>query len=305
MKRRLALVDVYPVLDEPESGGLIYSERITVRLSWAAAKRPSGRRVAGSPEDRHIIGAGAWSGAGERETLEARGQRTPFEFALSDKWLKLTIDETELYRISYEDLTSSGINPQSIDPATVRIYTAGPLQQPDSTVHGGSFEENYHLSEVDLYYSGVGTGSMMPGEFFVFYALGVRGWNDCIDPSSSVSGIHFYKHKYCDSGVYWMTWDGSFTGQPARVNSRDVTPSGSAAVEVDTYSHRIHEERDVIYDPIHTDDFWYWRRLNEGTTEFVEDFTCVDVAGGGEFPLALAVKRARQVALLPYSTSHV
>ena len=277
-KRTLALVDIYPVISDPGKGRMLHAGRIVVRLSWAPARRSSGKRPARRPEDRYVIGAGRWTAFEERPALEAPGLRTPFEFALSDKWLKLTMEETGLYRISYENLTGAGVNPQDIDPATVRIFTSGPLQQPDSTVHGGSFEEDYHLSEVDLYYSGDNTGSMMPGEYFIFYSLAVRGWTDYLDPSAD--GISFYKHKYFDKSVYWMSWGGSFEGQPERVQSRDVSPSGSPGLEVTTCRHRIHVERDGLYDPIHTDDYWYWRRLNVGTTSFSNEFQCVDVAGG-------------------------
>ena len=277
-KRRLALVDIYPVITDPENGLLLHSGRIVVRLSWAPARPASGKRPALRPEDRYVIGSGRWTAVEERPALEAPGQRTPFEFALSDKWLKLTMEGTGLYRISYEDLTRSGVNPQDIDPATVRLFTAGPLQQPDSTTYGGSFEEDYHLSEVDLHYSGSNTGSMMPGEYFIFYGLGIRGWTDHLDPSDDE--IRFYKHVYCDNSVYWMSWGGSFEGQPARVQNRDVSPSGSPDLHVTTYRHRMHVERDALYDPIHTDDLWYWRRLNVGTTVFNDAFQCVDVAGG-------------------------
>lgn len=278
-KRRLALVDIYPFITDRESGSLLHSGRMTVRLSWAPSRPVSGMRSVPGPEDRYVIGAGRWTGTQDRPALTAPAARTPFEFDLSDKWLKLTMEGTGLYRISYEDLTGAGVNPQTIDPATVRIFTTGPLQQPDSISHGGSFEEDYHLTEVDLHYSGANTGSMMPGEYFIFYGLGDRGWNDHLDPS--VEDVRFYKHMYCDNSVYWMSWGGSFEGLPERVDSRDVTPVGTSDIDVDTYSHRIHVEQDALYDPIHTDDFWYWRRLNEGTTQFNEKFQCVDVAGGG------------------------
>ncbi len=278
-KRRLALVDIYPVIADAGNGSLLHSERITVRLSWAPSRPVSAKRSVPGPEDRYVIGAGRWTGSEERPALAAPADRTPFEFSLSDKWLKLTMEGAGLYRISYEDLTGAGVNPQTIDPATVRIFTSGPLQQPDSIRYGGSFEEDYHLTEVELHYSGANTGSMMPGEYFIFYGLGAEGWSDHLDPSTG--DIRFYKHMYCENSVYWMSWGGSFEGQPSRVQSRDVAPAGSADLEVNTYSHRIHVERDALYDPIHTDDFWYWRRLNEGTTNFIERFQCVDIAGGG------------------------
>ena len=41
---------------------------------------------------------------------------------------------------------------------------------------------------------------------------------------------HFYKHKYCDNSVYWMSWGGSFAGH----SDRCFAPS----------EHRLREGRD-------------------------------------------------------------
>ena len=274
--RRVALVDVRPVRWDPGTGGLVHAGSIVVRLSWAPAREPEGT-AAPRPEDRFVIDAGSWSAAGE-ERRPSLGQRTPFEFDRSDKWLRLSVTRTGLYRVSYEDLVHAGLDPSSIDPATVRLFTGGPLQQPDSVSMGGSFEEDWHLRELAVLFDGSDTGDMMPGESFIFYGVGPADWRNIIDPSAPADS--WFKHRYDTESVYWMSWDGSFEGAPLRMAERSVVPAGSPDLTVTTYRHRLHVEQDLQYDPIHTDDFWFWRRMNAGITTFTSDFQCSAVAGG-------------------------
>jgi hypothetical protein len=74
-KRRLALVDVYPVIPDPESGGLLYSGTVTVRLSWAPARPAARKRAATGPVDRNVIGAGRWTAAGAEDRVRVRAVR--------------------------------------------------------------------------------------------------------------------------------------------------------------------------------------------------------------------------------------
>ena len=274
-KKRIAMVDIYPVLPG-EDGGSVHAGRVVVRLSWPAADPSAAVRPTSTPE-RFIIDSGRWTP--RRTGISASpAQRTPFEFSLSGRWLKLGLVKTALYRISYEDLTGAGLDPQTIDPATVRIFTGGPLEQPEDLSEGGSFEEDYHLAEVAIHYVGANSGSMMPGEYFVFFGLGVAGWKDDVDPFAEGAG--YYKHRYSDRNYYWMSWEGSFPGRPRRMQARGTAPSGSPDAVIDRYVHRIHREDDRQYDPIHTDDHWAWRRLNTGTTSWTDEFECTAVAGG-------------------------
>lgn len=274
--RRVALVDVRPVLWDPSRGSLVHAARIVVRLSWREAAEPE-RPAAPAPEDRFVIDAGAWSRGGEPGRSLLR-QRTPFEFARSDAWLRLSVPQRGLYRVAYEDLVRAGLDPSSIDPATVRLFTGGPLRQPDSVGQGGSYEEGWHLSELAIRYEGSNTGMMMPGESFLFYGAAAADWRNVIDPSAPAD--QWYEHRYDDEAVCWMTWGGAFADAPLRMDARDAAPPGSFDLDVSTYRHRLRVESDLQYDPAHTDDSWYWRRMNTGTTVFSNTFQCTGVAGG-------------------------
>ncbi|RPJ59076.1 MAG: hypothetical protein EHM12_07260, partial [Dehalococcoidia bacterium] len=278
--REIVIVDIYPVIWDAPGSKLLYAGRIVARISFPSAGKARGPGRVMTAEDRFVVNASqaaSWErGGGAR----AAAQRTPFEFSLSDNWIRLKIASTGIHTLTYNDLLTAGIDPSDIDPATMRLFSAGPLQQPDRMDDGGSFEEGYHPDETAIIYNGSNSGEFSPGESIVFYAVGAKGWLDAIDPSAP--SHEYYEHYYDTGNVYWLTWGGSFPGDPARMRARDVTPSGASPdTLVEKYTERIHREENNLYDPMYTDDRWYWRSLGVGTTSFSDNFTLSGATGAG------------------------
>jgi len=264
-KRDVVFVDIFPVLFSGSKGGVVIAKSLVIRLNYgvpsvdAAREDPLVREAVFNKEKMP-------SKAEVRRGLSR--QRTPFEFALSSHWIKMRVGEPGVYCITYDDIFKLGINPSQIDPASVRIFSSPPLPQPDSINSGGSFEEGYHLEEIDIIVKDT-DGAFQPGDSIIFYAIGVNNWVDYIDPTST--SRTYLKHPYDVKHVYWLTWGGDFGSQPARMQSRDVSP-GSYDLDVDSYEARMHVERDLMYDAIHTDDGWYWRYMNSGGTSTFNDY---------------------------------
>ncbi|MBU8921518.1 MAG: type IX secretion system sortase PorU, partial [Bacteroidales bacterium] len=281
-RRKLALVDIYPVIWDPGTSSLGYAERIVVRLSFAPQEisgKTTGRRGFG---DSHIINADQAAGWIKPTTTESSALRTPFEFSLADDWLKLKIADTGVYVVTYTDILSAGLDPGEIDPATIRVFTGGPLQQPAAADDGGSFEDDYHLDECAVLYRGDNSGSFSPGDSIIFYAPGIEGWMNDLDPSADV--IEWYEHDYAENSNYWLSWGHGFAGQPLRMEERDVSIAGvTPDLDVTTYEERIHREEDNLYDPKYTEDRWYWRSLGAGSSSFTDNFTLDSVVGNGRF----------------------
>jgi hypothetical protein len=276
--RHIAFVDLYPVLFDPERRRLSCARRLVVRLAFPqAAEAPRGTAP------RPLYGnlcvnsaqAATWSHAPAKAPA---GARTPFEFARSTHWIKIRVQEKAIYTVTYDDILGLGVDPSSIDPATLRLFAGGAYQQPDSISNGGSFLDDYHLSEHAVLYRGAGSGEFSPGDTIFFYGLGASGWEKDYDPSKDARTYH--KHLYAVANVYWLTWGGSFSGAPRRVEVRDVAPHGAADTVITSYEERMHNEEDELFDPIYTDDRWYWSLLREGgVSTFVHDFYCYDLAG--------------------------
>lgn len=269
----LAMVDVRPVVIDPTGEGLSFARRIVIRLSFRRDVRAG---MPFRPERslmRQLVNAdqaAAWRAAPSRPRLS---QRTSFEFDRSDNWLKIRVPENGVYLITYNDLLVAGVNPATIDPATMRLFSAAPFQQPDSIRHGGSFEDSYHLVEHALTYRG---SASWEGDSILFYGVGVEGWMNRIEPAADPA--ERYEHLYETENTYWLTWRGDFTDPPVRMETRSVAPGGSPALNVTSYEERLHVEKDVQYDPVHTEDRWYWVSMNvKGSTSYTNKFTCTDL----------------------------
>ncbi len=278
-RREIACVDCTPLIYDPVDGKLVHAKRILARLSFRPAvlrERPSG---AYPLPDGVIVNAEQASLFEKRPMMRAHMQRTPFEFELSEYWLKLHISEKGIYRITYNDLLGAYINPLDVDPSTIRLFSGGPIGQPDSIVNGGSFQEDYHLTEHEILYRGSGAGSFSTEDTIIFYGIGVEGWADEL----GISGEWMERHSnlYETGNVYWLTWNGGFDGNPERMETRDVSlqiPPPSS-YEVNTYNERLRVDKNSYYDPIQTDDRWYWINMGvEGISSFSDYFNLYNIA---------------------------
>ena len=221
--------------------------------------------------------AASWS---RLPAAAAGAARTPFEFALSNSWVKIGVKAKGIYIVTYNDLLSAGANPALIDPATLRLFSGGPYPEPDSlSQEGGSWRDDYHFTEHAILYRGQGVGSLQPTDTVFFYGLPAAGWANDADPSASPRA--YIKHPYDSTNVYWLTWGGGFAGAPRRVAERDVAPLYSPSDTLITwYEERMRSEKDLYYDPIYVDDRWYWNflKMKGSTSYFQDEFSTSDVA---------------------------
>ena len=274
-----AFVDVYPVLFDPAAKGLSCARRLVVRLSFPPGEtRGLGGRGAFLAGDMFVNGeqAASWS---RLPAAAAGAARTPFEFALSNSWIKIGVKAKGIYIVTYNDLLSAGANPALIDPATLRLFSGGPYPEPDSLSQGGSYRDDYHFTEHAILYRGQGVGSLQPTDTVFFYGLPAAGWAN--DADLSASPREYIKHPYDSTNVYWLTWGGDFAGAPRRVAERDVAPLYSPSDTLITwYEERMRSEKDLYYDPIYVDDRWYWNflKMKGSTSYFQDEFYTSDVA---------------------------
>lgn len=150
---------------------------------------------------------------------------------------KVLVDRDGLYIITYEDLQGAGIEPSTLDPATIKLYSRFTPQ--DTT-----------LQQNAIWVEGEWDGVFDPDDYILFYGKAPRG-------------IFTYSDPYNINNVYWLDWGGS-SGLRTGVRS---APPGSAplATHFKAYTRA---EVDSMYDkfgyaplsePI---DHWMWYRLD-------------------------------------------
>ena len=109
----------------------------------------------------------------------------------SGNWIRIRVDHNGIYRLTYEELLTLGIN----NPASVRLYG-----------HGGGMLPEYNLAERydDLQENAIfidtgGDGSFGTGDYLLFYGRSPHEWR--YDPVNSF----FQKqiHAYSDGNYYF------------------------------------------------------------------------------------------------------
>ena len=176
-----------------------------------------------------------------------RSAENPFSQGV---WFRIEVDEEGLYRIGYDEIRNSGLDPAQFDPMTMKIYTAAfdllpeavDLPFPDSLV------------EVPVYVKGEDDHAFDSGDYLVFYGF----------PAShfiSDTMISWFENGYARSNIYWFTFGGEFGRRMERIDAswNGETPD-TIATEI------MHFEVDVD-NPTRSGINWFWADVSASGTE--------------------------------------
>ncbi len=148
----------------------------------------------------------------------------------SDEWinynntyLKIGVNENDIYRVYYEDLLNLGINPSNILPDDFKLFSRG--------------------IQIPIFVDGSDDGQFDDGDFIEFF-----GGRNFGGKHRELSGFgepyNEYLNRYSDTTVYWITWDNE---NSLRANTfNEVT--GNFVDTLDYYYEINHFERDNWYD---------------------------------------------------------
>ena len=133
----------------------------------------------------------------------------------SGDWYKIPITEEGIYKITYTDLRNAGINPDNIDPRTIKIFNNGGFQLPENV----SEPRPSGLIENAIYVYGQDDGKFDQGDYIIFYGKGTSGWN--YDPTTKE--FSHYIHDYSDVNYYFLTFGGALGKRMSSVQSLNVS----------------------------------------------------------------------------------
>ncbi|MCH8170984.1 MAG: type IX secretion system sortase PorU [Bacteroidetes bacterium] len=147
-------------------------------------------------------------------------------------WTRFEAKTEGIYKITKSQLTSLGIDPNTVDPRTIKIYNNS----------GKVLSENMNdprptdLNENAIYVSGENDGKFDDNDFIMFYGRGNNFW----EYNKTLRNYKRYFHPYSNTNYYWITSGGN---QGKRVISKvgfNITGSyvqtnsvGFASLEVD------------------------------------------------------------------------
>ena len=159
-------------------------------------------------------------------------------------WYKFEVDQSGIYKIDRAFLSSQGMNVTSINPDLIKIYGHGGKPIPLSN----SAPQYFDLPQVPIKVVGAEDGSFDPGDYILFYAQGVMGYD-------AENDSHF--NPYAEKAYYFVTVDGS----PGLRITPMVEPTQNADVIYEQYQESKYHEIDE-YSPAKVGRRWFGNRFD-------------------------------------------
>jgi len=187
-----------------------------------------------------------------------RGLYNPFD--LTGNWVRLSIDENGLHRLSGQELSSMGVSTSSIDPAKIRLFRGGGLQlDRNPEIPEADQADRVGLTEVAIQVLDGQDGEWNLDDEIRFYGFSTDFWTDRIDPDAL--HLDHYNHPYQTGGVYWLTWENLTTESPiseAPLRVGEIDGSSNGGTNLSMAKMRLHVERQSREGYGMVVDDWVW-----------------------------------------------
>lgn len=180
------------------------------------------------------------------------------------RWYKMATPVAGVYRITYNDLKSIGIDPSTIDPRNLRIYGngGGMLPEANATARPDDLVENAIVVEGEL------DGRFDPGDYILFYGDSPDRWIY----SATDKVYRFQKNVYSDRAYYFLTPD---LGAGKRISSESSTSKPATFVADRFDDHAAYEKEEVNL--IKSGRQWWDKQYFDLTTTRNYPFTFPDI----------------------------
>ncbi|MEO0075802.1 MAG: C25 family cysteine peptidase, partial [candidate division WOR-3 bacterium] len=147
----------------------------------------------------------------------------------SKEYIKLAIPADNIYRITYNDLISYGLNPALINPKTFKLFVRG--------------------KEHPIFVFGEEDNSFDANDYIEFYAERNYSYQNYRQIVNVGQDYINYMNRYNDTTIVWLTWDGAFGKRLSIVSENNLATPDT----IKSHLVKIHLERDAIfwyYDPV-------------------------------------------------------
>ncbi len=161
----------------------------------------------------------------------------------SNPWIMLHVPAVDLYKVTGSDLQAVGVDLSAIDPLTLRLFAPSPLPMDESA---GYADSPSWMREVPITVEDGGDGVFDLGDQIVFFGQGPDGWYDDLGRPET-EAERFFRDPYVNEVAHWLTWGGSFQGEPARIPIVDGTSISEPYVS--SVLDRRHFRLSRIWDP--------------------------------------------------------
>lgn len=199
-------------------------------------------------------------------------------FANADYWLKIEVDKDGIQQLNRQNLSSLPLD--DVDPRTIRMFsTGGAINTHTVNSPGPEFRE------IPIKVIGEEDGHFDASDKILFYGENRDGLDKTENLTGSAPTIH---NPYSLHGVYWLTFGGSFSAPPLRMQMQDSSGSYDNAVNSHKASGRFEKETYRL------DDFgfdWYSDKLyGNKTADYLFNIELSDVVIGAESRITVRMR---------------
>jgi hypothetical protein len=202
------------------------------------------------------------------ETISSQGNRKNIASSVlsAGEWYKVSVYQTGIHRITFNDLQSMGVNPANVDPRKIRVYGNGGGMLPESL---NDFRHE-DLAENSIFVSGEGDGKFGQEDYILFYGESPHVWKY----QEFSQAFSHEQNIYSDSTYYFLNFD---IGPGKRISSiPSITDPPNAYVS--KFTDYAYHEKD-LFNLSNIGRVWYGE-VFDVTTSYNFDFNFPDLDAG-------------------------
>lgn len=247
-EKYLGNLKVYPIIYNPVSKSVKKIKYLRVKINFVSS--PQMMKTALSKEEKSFLRNLTlnWKVSMNWSVDKKPGYSAPapFNSALSSgDFYKIEIKETGMYKVDKATLQSIGIDVNSINPATIRIFNYGGFPHP----FNNSTPAPDDMNEVKIFVSTDASGKF---DYLLFYGTGTKDWLY----NKFQTKYDFRNNIYSNSNFYWITFNGINGSRMPILNSQN----NSSAVILSSFTDNIFNKAEVL-NPGSTGTLWVSQKI--------------------------------------------
>ena len=200
-----------------------------------------------------LIFTGIISAVGQSNSILATGM-----------WIKLGVSEDNIYKISFADLQSYGIDPAILDPKKIRLFGNGGGMLPQAN----SAARPIDLNELAILVVGEDDGSFNDEDYILFFGNGP----DMLKFDTLSNSFSYQNHLFTNTNYYFLNIE-----QTNGLRWADAPPMISGNISERAYKIYIHEVEETNL--LHSGRQWFGEKFDLETVQHFE--TTIDEIDAG------------------------
>ena len=173
-------------------------------------------------------------------------------------WYKISVDENAVYRLTFSDLKSLGINTNNLNVNSIRLYGNGGGMLP--RLNSSNREEDLQENAIEIVDNN-NNGLFEDGDLILFYGQSVNEWTPNTD---NVGKYNHHKHLYDDFNFYFITINND--KNPKRIEDYQISLNNVEQKIFNEFNELQFHEQDIL-NFIQSGEEWYGEEFDANLSQ--------------------------------------